>query len=430
MPRRRLSKLFIDKIKPPASGRAEYFDTAERGLVLRVTSSGHASWSVVYRVSRKLKRYTIGPYAEGKAAREEFTVEQARERARQVKALVREGKDPAAAKRAGREALGDDAGTLKTVAYDWLALHVKRHCKASTYKESKRILDRDVFDLDEGGSPQRFAGRKIEDIKFDEIRLLVSNIVKRGADVHANRVQKRLHAMFNWAVAERRLAASPITDMPLLTAEKPRDRYLNDDEIVWFWKACEKIGWPFGELFQLLLTTAQRRDEVGQMQWSEVDLDKKIWTKPREKAKNDKAHIVHLSDAAVSVLRSLPGVGRGYVFSRDGKTFVTGFTWGKKILDKAMAALAAAEDKTVAPFILHDLRRSAATAMASINVPPHVVDRILNHVGGTIRGVAAVYNKYEYLPEREAALKAWGNYVESLVSPKPSNVVDLVEARA
>ena len=65
----------------------------------------------------------------------------------------------------------------------------------------------------------------------------------------------------------------------------------------------------------------------------------------------------------------------------------------------------------IEPFILHDLRRTAATGMARANVPPHVVERILNHVGGSIRGVAAVYNRHAYADEKRRALEDWAEHV-------------------
>ena len=77
----------------------------------------------------------------------------------------------------------------------------------------------------------------------------------------------------------------------------------------------------------------------------------------------------------------------------------------------------------IPPFILHDLRRTAASHMARLGIAPHVVDRILAHSSGTIRGVAAVYNRFEYQEERRSALAAWANYVTSLVSPAASNVI-------
>ena len=79
----------------------------------------------------------------------------------------------------------------------------------------------------------------------------------------------------------------------------------------------------------------------------------------------------------------------------------------------------------IPPWILHDLRRTAATGMARLNIAPHVVDKVLNHVSGKIRGVAAVYNRFEYLKERQAALDAWGQYVIGLVMVAPANVIAL-----
>jgi integrase len=418
VPRNRLSELFIAKIKAPKVGRAEYFDSAEPGLVLRVTPAGHKSWSVVYRNNRRLKRYTIGPYAEGKA-RVEYDLATAREKAREAKARIRDGGDPAEEKRTTRLTGGTGAGTFKAVADDWLARHVERNCAAATFRETRRMFGRDVF-----GPKSTLASRKIESVTFADIDRLIGGILNRGAGVYANRMQKRLQALFNWAVAKRIIEKSPIAGMPLPTVEKSRDRFLGDKEIVWFWQACEEIGWPFGPLFQLLLLTGQRRDEVGQMEWAELDLDKAIWTQPARRAKNGREHIVHLSEQALAVLKPLPRIGRRYVFSRDADNFVTGFSWAKGNLDEAMAK--AADCSAIPRFTLHDLRRSAATGMASINIAPHVVERILNHTGGTIRGVAAIYNKAQYLPEREQALKAWGNYVEALVNPR-SNVVRMSE---
>jgi integrase len=176
----------------------------------------------------------------------------------------------------------------------------------------------------------------------------------------------------------------------------------------------------------VLLLTGQRRDEVATLQWSELNLGKRTWTLPREKAKNNRAHEVQLSEAAIGVLESLPRSG-ALVFTSTGSTAVTGFSRAKRRLDAAMFATKSQDLGTkrepIPPWVLHDLRRTAATGMAALNFPPHVVDKVLNHLSGTIRGVAAVYNRFEYLDERRAALEAWGRYVANLVAPAPLNVV-------
>jgi integrase len=223
---------------------------------------------------------------------------------------------------------------------------------------------------------------------------------------------------------------------------------LTEDELRWLWSAADKIDWPFGPITKLLLLTAQRRDEVAGMEWPELDLAKRTWAIPRHKMKNTRAHEVHLSEAAAAVLQSLPRVGDvGLVFTTTGETAVSGFSRAKKRLDAEMLkarrrSLRLPEDdagyrKAIAQpagkslpieipdWTLHDLRRTAATGMARLNFPPHVVDKLLNHVSGTIRGVAAVYNRFEYLEERRNALEAWGRYVGNLASPAAANVMEL-----
>jgi integrase len=198
-----------------------------------------------------------------------------------------------------------------------------------------------------------------------------------------------------------------------------------------------------------LLLTAQRRDEVGTIEWSEIDFEKRLWTIPREKAKNDQAHEVALSDPAIAILKELhkTRISTGYVFTTNIDRPVSGFSKGKTRLDVAMeksvreARKLPVEDKAyrkslgiakkdetpmqVPEWILHDLRRTATTGMANLNIPPHVVDKILNHVGGTIRGVAAVYNRASYKEERRGALEVWGRYVVRLIEPAASNVHEL-----
>jgi Phage integrase family/Lactonase, 7-bladed beta-propeller len=192
-------------------------------------------------------------------------------------------------------------------------------------------------------------------------------------------------------------------------------------------------GWPYGALFRLLLLTGQRRDEVAQATWSEFDLKKATWTL---RTKNGRLHIVHLAPLAMEILEKLPRIAsaKGYVFTtgKGGADVpVNGFTKPPQRLAAAMLArhkaerAKAGEDTTTATikhFTLHDLRRSAATGMASIGIAPHVVDKILSHSSGKISGIAAIYNRFEYLPERQAALEAWGRHIESLIRPAPSNL--------
>lgn len=150
----------------------------------------------------------------------------------------------------------------------------------------------------------------------------------------------------------------------------------------------------------MLLATGQRRGEMAHMRWSEIDLDNKIWVIPTERSKNGKPHVVPLSAYALALLNEIPRfLDCDFVFTTTRRSPISGFS-------KALRRLWAATDAT--DWRLHDLRRTAASGMARASVPPHVVEKVLNHISGTISGVAAVYNRYAYDPEKRDALETWG----------------------
>jgi integrase len=332
--------------------------------------------------------------------------------------------------------------TFRAVAERYVERYAKKNTKPTTWMELKRQLEVDVF--------PKWADRSIASITRQDVTELLDGIAERGSPVQANRTLARLKTLFRWVVDEELSAYNPTARVRKIVKETARDRALSDDEIHLFWAGCDELGWPFGPLFKLLLLTAQRRDEVGTIERSEIDpAERRMWTIPREKAKNDRAHEVHLSELAVEILNELPKISRrrgdgaaselaSYLFTTNGERPVSGFSKAKARLDELMVQLLRAEleeagkdpaKAEIEGWILHDLRRTAATGMARLNIAPHVVDRILNHVSGTIRGVAAVYNRHAYLEERRAALDAWGRYVENLVRPTPANVVPLAMAR-
>ena len=185
MPKKHLTDLFCERVKPPASGRVEYFDAAFSGLALRVTEKGAKSFSVHYRINGKLRRYTLGQFPSIKPA-------QARREASAALELARTGTDPTVAKRALRYRPDPTMDTFKRVLEDYLQRHMAKNTSQGTYAEAKRTLERDVLPI--------WGERPIAEISRRDIIGLVDDIVARGAEVHANRVQARLRALFNWAV--------------------------------------------------------------------------------------------------------------------------------------------------------------------------------------------------------------------------------------
>ena len=179
----------------------------------------------------------------------------------------------------------------------------------------------------------------------------------------------------------------------------------------------------------MLLLTGQRRDEVASMR--DAEIDGSTWTLPAARTKNGRAHVVPLSEAALDVLVSVDRVeGKaGYVFTTTGDTAVSGFTNARGRLEAIMAEIASAERgkaMEILAFTLHDLRRTAASGMASLGVHMPVVEKILNHASGSFAGVAGVYQRHDFADEKRQALEAWGRHVLTLAGEREAdNVVQL-----
>jgi integrase len=358
-------------------------------------------------------------------------VADARELARQSMTKARAGKNPVEDRRhkeeeERRQAEAEELRrnrTLAAVIDRYLAERPvdrsRKPMRAEYLAETARTLNKNV-------KQSAFGKRPLGEITGDDIKRLVRGIAK-DAPSQANHTLAYLNAMLGWAVDEGLIGKNPAAGVKMPAQKVERERSLTDEEIRAFWLACDAIGWPFGPLAQLLLLTAQRRDELAHMAWREFDLDKQTWTLPGERTKNGRTHIVHLSALAIKRIEKLPRIAskKGLVFTTGlggGDTPVSGFGRGRQ---RIAAAMAGASGEEVAPFTLHDLRRSAATGMAALGIAPHVVDKILNHSSGKIAGVAKIYNRFEYLPERKAALETWARHVESLIRPVQSNVVEL-----
>ena len=375
----------------------------------------------MYRVNGRLVRETLGTLARIPK------VDKARELARESMKQAQGGVHPVEARRAAKAARPREPETFGVIADLFVERYAKPNTRPITAAETERIIAREL--------KPSWAARPIRDIGRRDVIELLDGIVDRGAPIQANRTLAHMRRLFNWAREREIIETNPAAGLRMPTAEVQRDRTLTDDEIRLFWEAAGDIGWPFGPMCKLLLVTAQRRSEVAGLRWSELKLADRQWIIPRERAKNDREHIVHLSDLAVEIIDGLPRFtrqetggegktgGADLVFTTTGKSAVSGFSKAKERMNARMFELLReervreddADEAAVGEWTLHDLRRTATTGMARLNIAPHVVDRILNHVSGTIRGVAAVYNRHAYLDERKAALEAWGRYVEALV---------------
>ena len=423
MPTIRLTQLAVTKLAPPQTGRVVYWDRSLPGFGLRVTAAGAKSWICKTRVGTKQIFETLGTLARVPK------VEDARELARASQDKAARGVNPAEERRV--ETVRAAANTVKAAVERYLA-HCDRALKPKTAAEWRRIFAHDVLPA--------WGERPLAEItKGDVLELVNDKAAMRerkrkgtsgGAAIQAGKMLTRLRTFFGWAVANDLAPTDPTVGVRKPAKEAQRDRVLEDDEIAAFWVATGRLGNPFGPLLRLMLLTAQRESEVAGMRWSEIDGT--IWTIPGNRAKNAKPHIVHLSALALEILGTVPRiVGQDLLFSGTGARPVSGFSAAKARLDRHMLDALCEDDEAaeLPPWTLHDLRRTATTGIARLGIAPHVADKVLNHTAGTIRGVAAVYNRFEYLDERRAALEAWGRCIEAQIGREVQNVVSLATAR-
>ena len=405
-----LTALAVEKMQPGPS-RREVPDGLVSGLYLVVQPSGARSWAVRYRAGGAPKKHTLGAYPG-------IDLKNARELAQRALVDVAKGQDPAATKKAARAA--EDAPAARDLMEKVVDTFVTRYaipnCRPSSAKEYRRVLDKEIV--------ARWRGKPLTSIKRSDVHDMLDEIVDRGSPVQANRTLAAFRKLCSWAVDRGLIEASPCDRVKPPTAEQSRERVLADAELRLIWRACDGLGWPFGPLVKLLMLSGQRRDEIGQLRWDEIDFDAKLWTLPAARAKNGLEHAVPLSAPMLAILGALPRVGP-YVFSTNGKTPVSGYSRAKMRVDALVTT--AQGDKPLPAWIFHDLRRTAATGMARLGTPLPVVERLLNHISGSFRGVAGIYNKHQFMDERRHAMEAWGSFIERLMADT-SNVVTLARA--
>lgn len=405
----KLTAATVDKMQPTAR-RQEIPDSLCMGLYLVVQPTGKKGWQVRYRHSGVHRRMTLGAYPI-------LSLAEARQRARVALAGAAEGRDPAGEVRAAKAPKVEvERDKFSAVADLFMRRHASHNRRAD---DVAAMLRREVLPA--------WGDRNIPEIGKRDVLDVLDAIVDRGSPITANRLRAHLNTLFNWAKGRDIITTNPLDGVKPPAPETARDRVLTDDEIKLFWAACETIGQPFGPLFQLLLLTGQRRGEVGGMTDGEVKAG--LWTIPAARSKNGDEHTVPLGEGALAVLAGVERIkGKaGLIFTTNGTSGVSGFTRAKERLDATIAKLN--DGEKIPDFTLHDLRRTAATGMAGLGFPPHVVEAVLNHRSGTRRGVAGVYNRFTYAEEKAAALEAWGRRVLSLVEGKPGNVVSIGEAR-
>lgn len=424
----KVTKRAVDAFK---AGPKDQFlwDEETPGFGLKVTPAGNKLFVLQYRMGGRgspVRRYKIGDYGH-------WTPDGARDEAKRLRRdYVDKGVDPLSARDERRQV----SSVLAFGAYAdrFLSEYMKRNRKAS-YDDAEAVFRLHLRPF--------FKAKPLPSIGRSDLAALFDAIPGERVALR-RKVYAILSRMFRWAVSRGDLDRSPLTGFEVPPAPNARDRVLKDAELRLAWLAADKIGYPFGPLYRLLMGTGQRREEVSGLDWKELNRAAVEWHLPASRSKNGIAGIVHLSSPMVAELDRIAGGDkwprRGLVFTTTGESAVSGYSRGKARLDKQMLDLArkeaeqANEDPAhveIEPWRVHDLRRTLATGLQRLGIRFEVTEAILNHVSGSKSGVAGVYQRHDWRDEKRDALNAWAAHVERVIAGADNtNVVQLATVRA
>jgi integrase len=402
-----ITKRTVDDARPSEKD-SFLWDSELRGFGLKVTPAGSKVYVLQYRFGHgrgsPTRRVTIGKHGSP------WTPALARKEAMRLLGQAAAGADPAGDKRAARQAQKAPKNTVRAVSADWL-----KRDQASNRRlpEVERILARDVLPA--------LGDMPITELRKRDVIELIDRIADRGSGIMANRTLAIVKRMLTWAAARDLIEANVAQFVEPPADEIRRDRVLSDAELVEIWRAADAQGGPYGAGVKLLLLTAARREEIFGLSEGELDLDGAAVRLPAARTKVKEGRTIPLSPPAVAILAALPRLAGPYLLSATGERPWCDFPRSKRYLDARLPGMA--------PWVLHDIRRSVATGLQRLGARLETIEAVLGHVSGSRRGIVGTYQRHAFEAEARQALDAWGRHIEALLSGARNNVVAISARR-
>jgi integrase len=389
----RFTDAFVRKLALPA-GKTDHiqWDPDLPGFGVRLRP-GKSSFVVQYRIGSANRRKSLGDVRK-------ITLEDARGMARKRFAQIELGIDPDAEEEKRRTEQASDAQTFEKVVALYLEAQKPRIAR-NTYIAADRYLSRHCGPLQK---------KPVTKVTFEDVAKLIRDLVQKHGPTSAARARGALAAFFAWSMRQAMAKANPVigTDNPV-QGKEPRNRVLNDDEIRAIWRNCADDD--FGKIIRLLLLTACRRDEIGGLRQSEFDPITGKLLLPRERTKSKRALELTLPPTAVAIFNSIRRRNSRDTLFGGGANGFNAWSYNTLALN---CRITAAEGKALAPWRIHDLRRTVRTRLGKLGVLPHIAELVLNHAGHK-SGIGGVYDHHDYEPEITAALAKWEAHLLAIV---------------
>ncbi len=390
--RKTLTDNMVAKLKPGAK-RLTLPDPELRGHYVRVTPTGAKSYVAVAREPFEKKQVwaTIG-------GADVLTIDEARERARAAIQRIKAGQS-------AFEPPPVPPDSFKDVAESWLLRHVRAKGLRSE-REISRILRKHVYPV--------LQDRDFESIRRSDVTKLLDLVEDGSGPRQADTVLATLISIMRWHTKRSDDYAVPLVGGMRRTDPKRRKRarILDDGEIRRLWAAADTSG-PFGAFVKLALLTAQRRAKIASMKWADVTIDG-TWNIPTEDREKGNGGALALPEVAVGIIRSQKRIGDNpYVFAGRGAGHFSGYGLLKRGID---------EEARIAPWVIHDLRRTSRSLMARAGVKSFIAERVMGHI---LRGGEGTYDRHDYGPEKAAALAKLAGLIALILDPPAENVLTL-----
>lgn len=377
-------------------------------LLLFVKGGSHG-WRLDYSYQGRRKTLSLGTYPE-------VSLSEARHKAEETRRLVRQGNDPSAVRRQGREAERRQhtieklvaAGqpipeSFEAVAREWYGKHQATWAPSHGEKVIRR-LERDVFPW--------IGAKPIAGIKPPELLQILKRVEERGAIETTHRVQQNCGQVFRYAVASGLMESDPSRDLrgalppwrpehyPTLTDPRKVGQLLRDID-------AYEGGFITRCAMKLAPLLFVRPGELRRAEWNEFNLETKEWRIPASKMKARAQHIVPLAPQAMAILAELKPLTGG------GKWVFPGVrTNGEPMSENTINAALRRMGYDRATLTAHGFRGMASTMLHEFGWPSDVIERQLSHAERNT--VKAAYNHAEHLPERRKMMNAWADYLDKL----------------